>query len=202
MRQGGEGGEADGASQKAAGPRLVAREVADCCWRGCGAVVVVLGWGRTAVVSERSSSEMAGQQLPSASDQGARRQWPRANGALLPLSSRIVDVGGCCATREQQQANAGQRACNASCLMGVCNITVVCQPRLRPPSRQQRPACRRQPGACTPDLHTATAWSRSLLYLHASQTRTLCSQMIICLRRLLPSLGSPCPFPRPGTGGR
>lgn len=56
-------------------------------------MVVVLGWGRTAVVSERSSREMAGQQLPSASDQGARRLWPRANGALLPLSSKIVDVG-------------------------------------------------------------------------------------------------------------
>lgn len=60
------------------------------------------------------------------------------------------------------------------------------------------PACRPQTGARTPDLHTA--WSRTLLYLHASQARTLCSQMIICLRRLLPSLGSPCPLPRAGTG--
>lgn len=80
----------------------------------------------------------------------------------------------------------------------VCAIMPYASYTVSTPTQRRPPASRQQPGARTPDLHTA--WSRTLLYLHASQARTLCSQMIICLRWLLPSLGSPCPLPRPGTG--
>jgi hypothetical protein len=59
--------------------------------------------GRAAVVSERSSSEMAGQQLPSAS---ATKRLPPALLQLVPLSSTgssVVEL--CCATVSQRQAD-------------------------------------------------------------------------------------------------
>jgi hypothetical protein len=80
---------------------------------GRGVVVVGRRWtrmrrgggvgGRAAVVSERSSSEMAGQQLPSAS---ATKRLPPALLQLVPLSSTgssVVEL--CCATVSQRQAD-------------------------------------------------------------------------------------------------
>jgi hypothetical protein len=101
-RRSGGSREQNSASQKTAGPRLVVGGYLAVAGGGCGAVVVL---GRTAaVVSERSSSsEMAGQQLPSASDQGHTRCDRALKGATSPVVERIAfAVPPFCSTSRSQ----------------------------------------------------------------------------------------------------
>lgn len=177
-------------------------------------------WGRAAVVSERSSSEMAGQQLPSASARPSTstrmlpplpqsiasapvRACPRPAG--LSSNSAVLAVPAVPPSRSARQADHLRCACHSICACPMHAVFSV-QYRYILSTTAYTTTYTATALACSPVRARliCAAWSRTLLYLHASQARTLCSQMIICPAQafalLRISLSLPAGWHRPWMG--